>query len=79
MSSINIIGTANMDVFIAGDDDEAKEDVSAFVESLGMRPGHRAAVDGAGTGERHPAACGPRRPLRQAHQLLADRCRTTNL
>jgi predicted dinucleotide-binding enzyme len=27
-----------LDVFIAGDDARAKEDVSAFVESLGMRP-----------------------------------------
>jgi hypothetical protein len=54
-----------LDVVIAGDDAEAKVSVSAFVGSLGMRPlDTRAAVDGAGPGARHPAASGPRRPLR---------------
>ena len=37
---------------------------------------HRAATHGAGTGERHPAASGPRRPLRQAHQLRPRRQRS---
>ncbi|WP_319452208.1 MULTISPECIES: dinucleotide-binding-like protein [unclassified Mycobacterium] len=27
-----------LDVFIAGDDEQAKADVSAFIESLGLRP-----------------------------------------
>ncbi|AGB22049.1 hypothetical protein Mycsm_01654 [Mycobacterium sp. JS623] len=53
MSSISVIATGNMvsalagralaegralDVFIADDDAEAKVTVSAFVESMGMRP-----------------------------------------
>ena len=59
-----------LDVFIAGDDAQAKARVGVHREPRTAPDGHRAAAHGAGTGERRPAAAGPRRPLRQAHQLL---------
>ena len=40
-ANVLVAGTAEgrpLDVFIAGDDAKAKQDVSAFVESLGLRP-----------------------------------------
>jgi predicted dinucleotide-binding enzyme len=35
---VNVLEQGRPDVFIAGDDAQAKADVAAFVESLGLRP-----------------------------------------
>ena len=64
-----------LDVFIAGDDAQAKAGVSAFIESLGLRPldaGGLTMAHGAG---RTPAWCmlGLVAPLRQAHRLRPRR------
>ncbi|MEU9807956.1 NAD(P)-binding domain-containing protein [Mycobacterium sp. NPDC050853] len=63
-----------VDVFIAGDDAQAKARVSAFIDSLGMHPMDAgAAAHGAGTGERHPAATRPHHPLRQESESVPRR------
>src|SRR6202048_1944339 len=63
-----------LDVFIAGDDAQAKTRVSTFIESLGLRPMDTGQLPkSAGNGERRPAAAGPGRPHGKAHQLRPRR------
>ena len=53
-----------LDVFIAGDDAQAKaQRVSVHLEPRTAPAGRRAAAHGAGTGERGPAGAGPHDPL----------------
>ena len=60
-----------LDVFIEGDDAQAKARFAAFIESLGLRPMDIGlAAHGADAGARLPAVAGPARPRHQAHQLF---------
>ena len=59
-----------VEVFIAGDDAQAKSLVSEFIESGNAPDGRRGAADGPGAGERHPAAAGPHHQFGQEHQPL---------
>jgi 8-hydroxy-5-deazaflavin:NADPH oxidoreductase len=63
-----------LDVFLAGDDAQAKARVSAFVESLGLRPMNT----GPQLMARAYADAGPPHPLHQAHQLF-DRRQSSRL
>src|ERR1700722_5510328 len=66
-----------LDVFIAGDDAQAKAQVSTLIESLGMHPMDAGQLPMARALENaNPAAAGPHRPLRQAHQPLPRRQRS---